>query len=77
MYGFGSDLAAQCLMARVRDDPNTMLMNEWGFFFEETTASSLVKVRKGGRERERGESDKVRESESERASERERACESE
>lgn len=47
MYGFGSDLAAQCLMARVRDDPDTMLLNEWGFYFEETTASSLVKVRFG------------------------------
>jgi len=47
IYGFGSDLAAQCVMARVRDDPNTMLLNEWGFFFEETTASSLVKVQFG------------------------------
>lgn len=47
MYGFGSDLAAQCIMARVRDDPDAMLMNEWGFFFEETTATSLVKVRFG------------------------------
>jgi len=47
IYGFGSDLAAQCIMSRVRDEPDTMLMNEWGFFFEETTASSLVKVRFG------------------------------
>ena len=47
MYGFGSDLAAQCIMGRVRDDPDSMLMNEWGFFFEETTATSLVKVRFG------------------------------
>ena len=47
IYGFGSDLAAQCVMARVRDEPDTMLMNEWGFYFEETTATSLVKVRFG------------------------------
>ena len=45
--GFGSDLAAQCIMARVRDDPEAMLLNEWGFYFEETTATSLVKVRFG------------------------------
>ena len=25
MYGFGSDLAAQCVMARLRDEPDTML----------------------------------------------------
>lgn len=47
IYGFGSDLAAQCVMARLRDEPDAMLMNEWGLFFEETTASSLVKVRFG------------------------------
>ena len=47
IYGFGSDLAAQCIMSRLHDEPDTMLMNEWGFFFEETTASSLVKVRFG------------------------------
>lgn len=47
IYGFGSDLAAQCVMTRLREEPDTMLMNEWGFFFEETTASSLVKVRFG------------------------------
>ncbi|EOD22966.1 hypothetical protein EMIHUDRAFT_461189 [Emiliania huxleyi CCMP1516] len=47
IYGFGSDLAAQCVMARLRDEPDTMLMNEWGLFFEEATASSLVKVRFG------------------------------
>ena len=46
-YGFGSDLAAQCVMARLRDQPDTMIMNEWGLFFEEATASSLVKVRFG------------------------------
>ena len=28
MYGFGSDLAAQCIIARVRDEPDAMLMNE-------------------------------------------------
>lgn len=47
IYGFGSDLAAQCVMSRIRDEPDAMLMNEWGLFFEETTASSLVKVRFG------------------------------
>jgi len=47
MYGFGSDQAAQCVMARLHDQPDTMLMNEWGLFFEETTASSLVKIRFG------------------------------
>jgi len=47
IYGFGSDLAAQCVMSRLRDEPDTMLMNEWGFFYEETTATSLVKVRFG------------------------------
>jgi len=47
LYGFGSDLAAQCIITRIRDEPDAMLMNEWGFFFEETTASSLVKVKFG------------------------------
>jgi len=47
MYGFGSDLAAQCVIGRLRDQPDVMLLNEWGLFFEETTASSLVKVRFG------------------------------
>mmetsp|Transcript_56137 Transcript_56137/g.109903 ORF Transcript_56137/g.109903 Transcript_56137/m.109903 type:complete len:337 (+) Transcript_56137:139-1149(+) len=43
VYGFGSDLAAQCIMSRAPDGDG-ILMNEWGFFFEETTASSIVKV---------------------------------
>ena len=34
----------QGIMSRIRDEPDAMLMNEWGFFFEETTATSLVKV---------------------------------
>jgi ribulose-5-phosphate 4-epimerase/fuculose-1-phosphate aldolase len=46
IYGF-NDLAAQCVMKRLTDEPDTMLMNEWGFFYEETTATSLVKVRFG------------------------------
>ena len=33
IYGFGSDLAAQCVMSRVRDEPDSMLLNEWGFYF--------------------------------------------
>ena len=28
IYGFGSDLAAQCVMARLRDQPDHMIMNE-------------------------------------------------
>ena len=28
IYGFGSDLAAQCVMARLRDEPDSLLMNE-------------------------------------------------
>lgn len=34
-------------MSRLRDEPDAMIMNEWGLFFEETTASSLVKVKFG------------------------------
>lgn len=28
IYGFGSDLAAQCVMSRLRDQPDHMIMNE-------------------------------------------------
>ena len=54
LYGFGADLAAQCVMARLRDQPDTMLMNEWGLFFEETTASSPVKAQPSAAAARRG-----------------------
>ncbi|CAM9994566.1 unnamed protein product, partial [Phaeothamnion confervicola] len=48
LYGFGEDLAAQCVMVRVAADggghEDAFLMPEWGPFFDEATASSLVKV---------------------------------
>lgn len=42
LYDMGSDLAAQCVMHRI---PGTdeWLMGEWGLFFEEQTASKLLK----------------------------------
>lgn len=42
LYDMGSDLAAQCVMHRI---PGTeeWLMGEWGVFFEEQTASKLLK----------------------------------
>lgn len=42
MYGMGWDLAAQCVMQRI---PGTeeFLLGEWGVFFEEVTASNLLK----------------------------------
>jgi len=42
LYGMGSDLAAQCVMHRI---PGTeeWLMGEWGVFFEEQTASKVLK----------------------------------
>eukprot|EP00931_Biecheleriopsis_adriatica_P098750 TRINITY_DN7284_c0_g1_i1.p1 TRINITY_DN7284_c0_g1~~TRINITY_DN7284_c0_g1_i1.p1 ORF type:complete len:322 (-),score=53.37 TRINITY_DN7284_c0_g1_i1:40-1005(-) len=42
LYDMGSDLAAQCVMHRI---PGTeeWLMGEWGVYFEEQTASKLLK----------------------------------
>eukprot|EP00441_Pelagodinium_beii_P046355 CAMPEP_0197622838 /NCGR_PEP_ID=MMETSP1338-20131121/2967_1 /TAXON_ID=43686 ORGANISM="Pelagodinium beii, Strain RCC1491" /NCGR_SAMPLE_ID=MMETSP1338 /ASSEMBLY_ACC=CAM_ASM_000754 /LENGTH=299 /DNA_ID=CAMNT_0043192601 /DNA_START=42 /DNA_END=938 /DNA_ORIENTATION=- len=42
LHGMGSDLAAQCVMHRIpgRDE---FLMGEWGFFFEEQTASKMLR----------------------------------
>jgi len=42
IHGMGSDLAAQCVMHKIpgRDE---FLMGEWGFFFEEQTASKMLK----------------------------------
>jgi len=42
LYGMGSDLAAQCVMQRI---PGTdeFLLGEWGVYFEEETASKLLK----------------------------------
>lgn len=42
LYGMGSDLAAQCVMQRI-PDRKEYLMGEWGLFFEEQTASLLLK----------------------------------
>eukprot|EP00933_Yihiella_yeosuensis_P061985 TRINITY_DN64881_c0_g1_i1.p1 TRINITY_DN64881_c0_g1~~TRINITY_DN64881_c0_g1_i1.p1 ORF type:complete len:325 (+),score=67.61 TRINITY_DN64881_c0_g1_i1:27-1001(+) len=42
IHGMGSDLAAQCVMHRIpgRDE---FLMGEWGYFFEEQTASRMLR----------------------------------
>lgn len=45
----GSDLAAQCVMVRVKDQPDHFLVHEWGLFFDEVTASSLIKIRMDGK----------------------------
>eukprot|EP00930_Biecheleria_cincta_P063122 TRINITY_DN4861_c0_g2_i3.p1 TRINITY_DN4861_c0_g2~~TRINITY_DN4861_c0_g2_i3.p1 ORF type:complete len:325 (-),score=25.81 TRINITY_DN4861_c0_g2_i3:205-1179(-) len=42
LYGMGSDLAAQCVMHRIPDS-DEWLMGEWGVYFEEQTASKLLK----------------------------------
>lgn len=42
LYGMGSDLAAQCVMQRI-PGRKEYLMGEWGIFFEEQTASLLLK----------------------------------
>lgn len=39
----GSDQAAQCLMLRHPEHPDEFLMAEWGVWFEEVTASSLIR----------------------------------
>ena len=43
LYGMGDDLAAQCVMMRTTDTRDEFLMHEWGVFFEEVTASNLLK----------------------------------
>jgi len=42
IHGMGSDLAAQCVMHRI-PGREEFLMGEWGFFFEEQTASRMLK----------------------------------
>ena len=43
LYGMGDDLAAQCVMMRTTETRDEFLMHEWGVFFEEVTASNLLK----------------------------------
>jgi len=42
LHGLGSDLAAQCVMHRI-PGREEFLMGEWGFFFEEQTASKMLR----------------------------------
>jgi len=42
LYGMGSDLAAQCVMQRI-PGKEEFLLGEWGIYFEEQKASSLLK----------------------------------
>merc|ERR1712151_1101812 len=42
IHGMGSDLAAQCVMHKI-PGREEFLMGEWGFFFEEQTASKMLK----------------------------------
>ncbi len=42
-YGM-SDLANQVVGARVKDDPDHYLLHQYGMFYEEVTASSLIKT---------------------------------
>ena len=46
-YGM-SDLANQEVGARIGDQPNTYLVHAYGMFYDEITASSLVKIDKNG-----------------------------
>ena len=46
-YGM-SDLANQVVGARVKDAPDQYLLHQYGMFYEEITASSLVKIDAGG-----------------------------
>lgn len=48
-YGW-SDLFGTHISARIPDQPDTFLLNPYGFLFEEITASSLVKVDEDGNE---------------------------
>eukprot|EP00658_Telonema_sp_P-2_P038757 TRINITY_DN27747_c0_g1_i3.p1 TRINITY_DN27747_c0_g1~~TRINITY_DN27747_c0_g1_i3.p1 ORF type:complete len:323 (+),score=66.82 TRINITY_DN27747_c0_g1_i3:287-1255(+) len=42
LYGLGEDLAAQCVMLRHPEHTDRFLLAEWGFYFEEVTASSML-----------------------------------
>ncbi len=43
LYGM-SDLANQVVGARVKDEPDRYLLHQYGMFYEEVTASSLIKT---------------------------------
>ena len=47
-YGM-SDLANQVVGARIKDSPNEYLLHQYGLFYEEITASSLIKTDSEGR----------------------------
>ncbi|MDJ0610793.1 MAG: class II aldolase/adducin family protein [Kiloniellales bacterium] len=47
-YGM-SDLANQVIGARIKDDPDHYLLHQYGLFYEEITASSLIKTDGEGR----------------------------
>ena len=53
-YGW-SDLFGTHISARTPDQPDTFLLNPYGYLFEEITASSLVKVDEDGNELEHSE----------------------
>ena len=53
-YGW-SDLFGTHISARVPDQPDTFLLNPYGYLFEEITASSLVKVDEDGKELDQSE----------------------
>lgn len=46
-YGM-SDLANQVTGARIKDNPNQYLLHQYGMFYEEITASSLIRTDKDG-----------------------------
>ena len=48
MYGM-TDLANQCAGARSAEDRDCSFVHPYGMFYEEITASSLVKIDKEGR----------------------------
>jgi ribulose-5-phosphate 4-epimerase/fuculose-1-phosphate aldolase len=51
-----TDQTATHISARVADEPDAMLLNPWGLFFDEITASSLVKVKLDGSDLEAAKS---------------------
>ncbi len=48
MYGM-TDLANQCAGARSAEDKNCSFVHPYGMFYEEITASSLVKIDQNGK----------------------------
>ena len=53
-YGW-SDLFGTHISARIPDQPDTFLLNPYGYLFEEITASNLVKVDEDGNELDQSE----------------------